>query len=69
MSKKYPKIMNNEIIKYPVYLLNKEGKLIRIYWIKTTDDYSHRNYALHHYIPYQAYIKNPEWFKERGIEQ
>ena len=61
--------MNKEIEKYPIYLLNSAGELIRIHCIKSTDDYNHSKYALHHYIPYQAFIRNPKWYKERGVEQ
>lgn len=63
------KVMNAEIQKYNIYLLNKSGKLIRIYSIKSTKDYNHSQFHLHHYIEFQQYEANKEWFIERGIEQ
>ncbi len=69
MSKKNPKIMNEEIEKYQIYVLNTAGQLIRIHCIKSTNDYEHNRFALHHYIPYQAYIRNSKWYEKRGIKQ
>lgn len=68
--KKKPKNMKEELNLYKdeVYFLNKSGKLIKIS-IETLEDYNHLKYSLHHYIPYSVYIKNENWFKERGIEQ
>ena len=63
------KIMNREIELYPIYALTKEGKLFPVTWIKSTNDYDHYLYELHHYIPYSVYERNKEWFKERNIEQ
>ncbi len=63
------KITNEEIKKYPIYLLNTQGKLIRIYWIKSKDDYDHNKHVLHHYIKYQSFVKNQKWYEEQGIQQ
>lgn len=69
MQKKVKKIMNEEIKKYPIFLINTAGKLIPISCIKSTDDYDHFKYCLHHYIEFQAYNQNPKWYEERGIKQ
>ena len=61
--------MNEEIEKYPIYMLNTQGRLFQIYSIKKTNDYDHNRFALHHYRPYQAFIQNPQWYEERGIKQ
>ena len=63
------KNMKKELEKYKnrVYkLVNGELKLI---YLASLDDYDHSVYELHHFIQYQAYERNPEWYKERGIEQ
>lgn len=67
--KKKPKVMNDEIKKYPIYMLNTSGQLIQVNNIKSTNDYNHNQFALHHYIPYQSYIKNQKWYEENGINQ
>lgn len=63
------KIMNEEIAKYPIYMVNKLGGLVRIHNIKSTNDYNHYKCNLHHYIPYHQYIKKPEWYEQQGIQQ
>jgi hypothetical protein len=70
MSKKQPKIMKDELERYKnsTYLLNRSGKLVKIY-LDSLSDYDHNQYELHHFISYQAYIKNPKWYEERGIKQ
>lgn len=50
-----------------IYALRKNGELTKIR-LQSLHDYTH-NFQLHHYIEYQAYVKNPKWYKERGIEQ
>lgn len=45
------------------------GQLVRINWIKSTNDYDHSKYHIHHYIEFNAYSGNEEWYKSRGIEQ
>ena len=61
--------MNEDIKKFNIFLLTKSGRLIKIDWIKSINDYNHYQFNLHHYIPKQDYNKNIEWYKERGIEQ
>ncbi len=64
-----PKIMNREIAIYKIFFLNTSGRLIPVNWIKTTKDYDHFQFELHHYIPYSVYERNKQWFIDRGIEQ
>lgn len=59
--------MNQEIKKYPVYMLEK-GEL-RMIDIESTNDYNHYFYQLHHYIKQQEYKRNKKWFDDRGIKQ
>jgi hypothetical protein len=61
--------MNDEIKKYPVYALASAGMLFKCPAVKSTDDYNHTHYHLHHYIPKSNYYRNETWYKERGIEQ
>lgn len=61
--------MNDDIAKFPIYLLNSSGQLIRIYTIKSTADYDHSIFALHHFIKRQDWERNEEWYRSRGIEQ
>lgn len=61
--------MNKDIKEYDIFVLTKLGKLKKINWIKSTDDYNHYQYNLHHYIPKQHYVKNKQWYKEREIKQ
>lgn len=70
MSLKHPpKLMDEEIKKYPIYIINTSGKLIKTNRIKSTKDYNHNQCNLHHYIPYSDYEQNKQWYIERGIEQ
>lgn len=70
MNKKSPKDMKKELEKFKdsVFLLNKLGKLVKIY-LNSLSDYDHNQFELHHFIQYQAYIQNPKWYEERGIKQ
>lgn len=43
--------MNEDIAKYPVYMVNKNGVLKRIESIQSTNDYNHFEFELHHFIP------------------
>jgi hypothetical protein len=61
--------INNEIKKYPIYVLATTGTLIRCRAIKSVLDYDHSSYHLHHYIPKGAYYRNKQWYADRGIEQ
>ena len=62
--------MAEEIEKFKdsIYLLNTAGKLVKIH-ISSLDQYNHSECELHHFIQYQAYVQNPEWYEERGIKQ
>jgi hypothetical protein len=63
------KIMNEEIKKYPIFVLNPFGKLIQTHSIQSTADYDHSQFHLHHFVEYQEYEKDKSWYIERGIEQ
>ena len=63
------KIMNEEIKKYPVYILNIFGQLISANWIKGTDYYDHSKFNLHHFIEFQHYNKHTDWYEKQGIKQ
>ena len=68
---KHPKKnMKKELVKFKdsIYLLNKSGNLIKIN-INSLDQYNHYEYELHHYIQYNTYIQNPQWYEEREIKQ
>jgi len=60
--------MNEDIKKYPVFIY-RNGKLFQTDKIKSTSDYNHYEYNLHHYIPKQSYEKNKSWYEERNIKQ
>lgn len=60
--------MNDDIKKYPIYRI-ADGQYIRMYSIKSTDDYDHFRFNLHHYIKDSSYKKNEKWYKEHKIEQ
>lgn len=67
----YPKKnMAKELEKYKdsVYCLTKSGKLQKI-WLNSLSDYNHSKCELHHYIQYNAYVQNPQWYEDRGIKQ
>lgn len=66
-TKRRKRIMNEEIELYPIFGLNVHGLLFKIHAIKSTADYNHSQYNLHHYIT--DYEKNREWYDERGIGQ
>lgn len=61
--------MNKDIQEYEIYILTKSGKLKQIYWIKSTIDYNHYFFNLHHFVEKQHYNKNKKWYEERGIKQ
>ena len=63
------KTMNEDIKKYPVYIITKAGQLKRVFYIQSTDDYNHYLYNLHHYIPKSQFVGNEKWYQDRGIEQ
>lgn len=63
------KTMNEDIKKYPVYIITKAGQLKRVFYIQSTDDYNHYLYNLHHYIPKSQFVGSEKWYQDRGIEQ
>lgn len=64
------KDMAKELEKYKdrVFCLTNTGKLQKI-WLNSLNDYNHSKMHLHHYIEYNAYAGNENWYIERGIEQ
>ncbi|MDD3238243.1 MAG: hypothetical protein PHV37_09130 [Candidatus Gastranaerophilales bacterium] len=59
MPKLPPKIMNNEINKYPIFALTPEGTLEDVSSIiNSTDDYNHYLAELHHFVPYTDWEMN-----------
>lgn len=61
--------MNEDIKEFDIFLLTKTGRLVKIDWIKSTDDYNHYIFNLHHFIPRQDYNNNRQWYKDRKIKQ
>lgn len=61
--------MNKDINEYDIFVLTKSGKLKKINWIKSTNDYNHYFFNLHHFIEKQHYVNNKKWYEERGIKQ
>lgn len=61
--------MNKDIQEFDIYVLNRSGKLKQIHWIKSTNDYNHYYFNLHHFIEKQHYRDNEQWYKDRGIKQ
>lgn len=59
---------NKEISKYGVFRVEYR-KLLFDPFIQSTEDYNHAIYELHHFIVFQSYSKNEDWYKDRGIEQ
>lgn len=55
--------MNEDISKYPVYMVNKNGDLKRID-IKSTDDYNHWEFELHHFVPQSIRKTQPELYEK-----
>lgn len=68
--KKPKKDMAKELKKWKnsVYLLNKSGQLIKTV-INNLSDYNHSTCHLHHYIEYQEYVLDPQWYEDRNIQQ
>lgn len=61
--------MNKDIQEFDIYVLTRSGKLKQIFWLKSTNDYNHYLFNLHHFIEKQHYRDNEQWYKERGIKQ
>lgn len=69
-NRKPPKDMAQELEKYKdsVFYVNKLGGLVKIH-LDSLNDYDHSKYNLHHFIEYQHYAANKDWYEERGIKQ
>ena len=61
--------MNDDIKKYPIFILTKDGKLRQTDRITSTADYNHSTLHLHHFIPKGNYKRNKAWYDEHGIKQ
>lgn len=55
--------MNEDIAKYPVYMVNSNGVLKQIN-IKSTDDYNHFEFELHHFVPQSIRKNNFELYEK-----
>lgn len=60
--------MNDDIKKYPIYVLNG-GELRLTKSIKSTADYNHSTFHLHHFIPKGSYKRNKQWYDKHEIKQ
>nr|DAX39355.1 MAG TPA: hypothetical protein [Caudoviricetes sp.] len=62
--------MARELKKYQdsIFYVNKLGGLVKIH-LDSLEDYDHSLYNLHHYIEYQHYERNKNWYEDRGIKQ
>ena len=54
--------MNEDIERYPVFMVNSNGKLKQIR-IESTDDYNHYEFELHHFIPKSIRKNNTELYE------
>ena len=54
--------MNEDIAKYPVFMVNPNGKLKQIR-IESTDDYNHYEFELHHFVPQSIRKTQPELYE------
>lgn len=61
--------MNKDIQQYEIFILNRSGKLVKTNRIKSTNDYNHYLFNLHHFIEKQHYESNKQWYEDRGIKQ
>ena len=55
--------MNEDIAEYPVYMVNSNGVLKQIN-IKSTDDYNHFEFELHHFVPQSIRKNNPQLYEK-----
>ena len=66
---KYSKCnFNNDIKNFGVYRVFYK-KLVYAEDISCIQDYNHSNYSLHHFIKYQSYIRDKNWYESRNIAQ
>ena len=57
--------MNEDIERYPVFMVNSKGGLKQID-IKSTDDYNHFEFELHHFVPKSMRKNNLELYAGKG---
>lgn len=55
--------MNEDIAKYPVYMVNSNGIFKQIN-IKSIDDYNHFEFELHHFVPQSIRKNNPQLYEK-----
>ena len=60
---------NKEIKKFNGVYRVQYKMLVKDPYIQTVNDYNHAIYDLRHYIVFQSYSKNEDWYKDRGINQ
>lgn len=56
--------MNEDIAKHPIFMVNTNGVLKQIYSIKSTDDYNHYVFDLHHFVPQTIRKNNIELYEK-----
>ena len=55
--------MNEDILKYPIYALSENGKLVRIKWLYCTAQYDHWKYHLNHFVRKSIRKNSPDFYK------
>lgn len=55
--------MNEDILKYGVYVLDKNGNLIQAKWIYNTAQYDHWKHHLNHFVRKSIRKNSPEFYK------
>ena len=58
---------NSRSAKAPAYA-GLKPRIAPANWIKTTKDYDHFSFELHHVIKFTQYEKNKQWYKNQGLE-
>lgn len=59
--------MNEDIQQFDIFGLS-DGKLIPLS-IENVNQYNHSTHNLHHFIKKGDYVRNKQWYDERGIKQ
>lgn len=55
--------MNEDLLKYPVYVLSETGKLVRAKWLYNTAQYDHWKYHLNHFVRKSIRKNSPDFYK------
>jgi hypothetical protein len=55
--------MNEDLLKYPIYELFENGKLVRIKWLYCTAQYDHSTQHLHHFVRQSIRKNSPDFYK------